>query len=149
MGIQRLGRIKGTEPLPPFLGRVRFPEELVNVSIHHIARHHEIDAGHIQHGGIVGVRVADFNGTKLVAFHVETVRVHRIGQYQGRWDLVSREQFEPGGLQSRRVGLVLHVCDGAGSRDGAHIRPVFLDHRYAEPMVTVAVRNVDIPEVFS
>jgi hypothetical protein len=121
-------------------GVANFQQHRVHAVVDDIARHDQADGRHVQHGGVVGVGVPDLDGGQPMAFQFEAPGRNRLGQH-GRVADQAGEVLVP--VVRPRVGLLVHLADGAfgGVHGGAGETLQHLGG--AEPVVAVPVGDVD------
>lgn len=149
---ERLDRLDGADPLAPQRGGIGLGQHLVHGAVDDVARDGKLQILAPQHRAAVRVGVPDLDGShreRLVRHAVPQFELpgcrECLGQYEVRVDLV-RELAAPRARKGLWFRLAAHVGDDVGRGHGARVGEPLLQRVDPEPVVAVAVCDVDVVE---
>ena len=145
-GIQRCDRVECMQPcLDSAVGALQ--EVLVHAVVGDIAGHHQSDGRHMQHGGVVGVGVADLDGQQALALQLESLGRDALVDNGTRGDLAGEVNVPH--LGAALGGLFVHLRDGAFGRVRDNSGETLQQQVGAEPVIAVPVRRVDVGQLLT
>jgi hypothetical protein len=114
-GVKAGDPVEGPQPFVQAVAAA-FGDVLVHAVVGDVAGHDQVDGGHVQHRGLVGVAVPGLDGHDRVALQEESCRGNRLGQHRRLRDLAREDPVEQ--LLAARCAPLAHDLDRALS--GVH-----------------------------
>ena len=139
--LERLNLVECRNPLLSFL-RIRLGKIEVNIVVGGIAGNHKPDRRNIQTGRMVRVGVTNFHNDQFIPFDIDYIPFELFGDHQLVWNL-TRKSWLLGTFERLRRGILAHYFNRIGGRHYFGVGEPLEKSSDTEPMVSMAVGNVD------
>jgi hypothetical protein len=143
---QGLDGVEGGDPLAPALG-AGLTKVLMDVVVDGVSRDHEADLRHVQAGRRVGIGVPEFHRDQVMSLQLDRVIGKRVGEDEIVRKLAGEEPVQQGENLRRRA--LPHLLDHRGQGERSRLGKALEDHAQAEPVIAVAVGDVDRRQILA